>query len=708
MIDELIGKRFDGYEILERIGRGGMATVYRAMQHSMNRIVAMKVLPRELMKDDINLQRFSREVNIVAQLEHRNIVPVYDHGQIDGQPYIVMRYMSAGSIDDLLRHGPLPAEKCLKILQQIAPALDYAHSRNVLHRDLKPSNVLMDANGDAFLTDFGIARIVGSEGQGLTLTTQGVVGTPSYMSPEQAQGLTLDGRSDVYSLGIMLFEMTTGRRPFLSDTPYSIAVMQVTTPPPSPRSLNPKITIAVEQVILKSLKKKPDERYHSAEALSQTLEMAIENPTNFHDTEKRLRTSSETQPHPVQPIAQSPTFKPQPQPVYPVATPQSTPHNNAPVKSPPRKRANRNMLLSVLIGVGIGCALLLVVTLILAAIASQLLNGNASNGAVVDDATETLDAPIVITTPSENEDVLGIELPTRPAVRTTPLPNISAPTPTAGLSTLTGRLIYFARRSPDDSYELYRRTLNTAFEIQLTSDLGANMYPHVSPDGERVVYQSNKDGDDFDLYLTTVAGSGLRRILDNHVDDLMPAWSPDGRRIAFASDTRGDGRYDLFMIQSDGTNLVRLLTNGRRNSHPRWSPDGTQLIFTSGLAEDARTWDIWMLTIATGNLTNLTDNDVRDSWATFNTDGTMIYYLSQLDARIAILRLPVTGATFPELIYRTQGDEFLWGLSFAADRLLFNAGDAEQAGGEVFTLALDGSDRQLIPTDGGLIPIWFP
>ncbi len=269
-----VGATIGGYAIREEIGRGGMATVYRAHQLSMNRDVALKVLPLQYLNQPTSLDRFKLEASIVARLEHRAIVPVHDYGEFERIPYLVMRYMDGGSVDDLLATGPILPERTLQIVLQIAPALDYAHRQGVLHRDLKPSNILLDANGDAYLTDFGIARILGQNTR--PLTASGVVGTPSYMSPEQAQGHDLDGRSDVYALGVVLFEMLTSTRPFEGDTPYTVAVKHVTERPPSPCAINPALSRAVENVLLKALEKKRENRYMTATALAEALKHAIE------------------------------------------------------------------------------------------------------------------------------------------------------------------------------------------------------------------------------------------------------------------------------------------------------------------------------------------------------------------------------------------------------------------------------------------------
>lgn len=403
--EDLSGKQIGGYEILNIIGHGGMATVYRARQVSMQRIVALKVLPRQLMQDDTYLQRFHREVEIVSRLEHRNIVPVHDFGEFEGQPYIVMRYMPAGSVDDLLGRGPLDFDLSLKIIEQIAPALDYAHSKGVLHRDLKPSNILMDDNGDAYLTDFGIARVLGENRGGISITTRHVVGTPAYMSPEQAQGQALDNRSDLYALGVMLFEMTTGQRPFHADTPYGVAVLQVTAAPPAPRNINPNIPPALEVTIQRMLKKKPAERFHSAVIFAETARRAVERDGVVHDTLPGI--AKPTRPVEIRHMnAQSAASVPAPpRPVTPPPPrypPSYTPRRGQPPVSssasrPVRRRRPQNLWMSAAIGGIIGCGLLTILVILIA----LALNANApTNGAALR-SPEARDQSVNTSVPSQ-------------------------------------------------------------------------------------------------------------------------------------------------------------------------------------------------------------------------------------------------------------------------------------------------------------------
>ena len=323
MTDSLIGTMLGGCEIIEEVGRGGMATVYRAHQISMDRDVAVKVMPAQFSDQPTSLDRFKQEASIVARLEHRAIVPVHDYGEHEGIPYIVMRLMDSGSVEEQLAQGPIPLPRVLEILDQIAPALDYAHREGVLHRDLKPSNILIDTNGDAYLTDFGIARLLTSDAK--PLTTTGVVGTPSYMSPEQAQGHELDHRSDLYALGVVVFEMCTGVRPFEGETPYSVAVKHVTEPAPSACTINPALPRAVERVLYQALAKDRNLRHQSAREFADALRAAA---APSEDTQAELELPHPArQPEPPLTLERGTPSPPMPQPAIPNA---SYPHPSTP------------------------------------------------------------------------------------------------------------------------------------------------------------------------------------------------------------------------------------------------------------------------------------------------------------------------------------------------------------------------------------------
>lgn len=261
------GQVLGAYRIISQIGQGGMATVYKAYHAAMDRYVAIKVLPRPLAESPEFAGRFRQEARTIANLEHAHILPVYDHGESDGVLYLVMRYLDSGTLKDHLASGPLSITEIDRLFSQLAGALEYAHARGVIHRDLKPSNALIDARGDLFLTDFGIAKLLESDAR---FTGSGaMVGTPAYMSPEQAQGRKIDQRTDIYSLGIILYEMITGRIPFDAETPLAIILKHINAPLPLPSVIKPDVSPSIERILLKALAKDPADRFSSvAEFLS--------------------------------------------------------------------------------------------------------------------------------------------------------------------------------------------------------------------------------------------------------------------------------------------------------------------------------------------------------------------------------------------------------------------------------------------------------
>jgi serine/threonine-protein kinase len=270
------GERVGAYQIIEQLGRGGMATVYKAYHAALDRYVAIKVLHPAFKGDANFFERFQREAQIVARLNHPHIVPVYDFAEHEGTPYLVMRYIEGETLKARLDDDPLPPDQAMRYLRPVAAALSYAHEQGVLHRDIKPSNVIIDHEGQVYLADFGLARIAHAGDS--TLSRDAMIGTPQYISPEQAKGETgtLDARTDIYSLGVMLFEMLTGRVPFQADTPYAVVHDHIFTPLPPPTSLNPDLPQAVERVLLKALAKEPEDRYPDAQRFLQAYETVLD------------------------------------------------------------------------------------------------------------------------------------------------------------------------------------------------------------------------------------------------------------------------------------------------------------------------------------------------------------------------------------------------------------------------------------------------
>jgi serine/threonine-protein kinase len=262
---DLTGQSFGRYHLLEKLGEGGMATVYKAYDTRLEREVAVKIIRKEAFPSEVierMLKRFEREAKAMAKLSHANIVKVYDYGEHEGSPYIVMELLSGGTLKQRLGYA-MPWQEAVSLVEPIARALAYAHNEGILHRDVKPANILITKSGEPMLTDFGIAKLLERE-EGHTLTGTGVgVGTPEYIAPEQGLGQEVDGRADVYSLGIVLYELITGRKPYIADTPLAVLLKQVNDPLPRPSTIISGLPEQVEHVLIKALSKKPEDRYNS-------------------------------------------------------------------------------------------------------------------------------------------------------------------------------------------------------------------------------------------------------------------------------------------------------------------------------------------------------------------------------------------------------------------------------------------------------------
>ena len=274
MVD-LSGKSLGRYHIVQQLGEGGMASVYKAYDTRLERYVAVKVIRLEKDQDSSFLKRFEREAKALAKLSHPNIVHVDDYGEQDGVPYLVMDYIPGGTLKQRLGQ-PVNYQEAAKILAPVAHALYHAHMNGIVHRDVKPANVLMTAGGQPMLSDFGIAKLLEGE-QTTELTGTGVgIGTPEYMAPEQGTGEKVDERADIYSLGVVFYELITGRKPFRADTPMAVVIKHITEPLPRPDSFVPGLPEEVDQIIFKAMAKHPKDRYQTMEQFAMALERLVQ------------------------------------------------------------------------------------------------------------------------------------------------------------------------------------------------------------------------------------------------------------------------------------------------------------------------------------------------------------------------------------------------------------------------------------------------
>jgi serine/threonine protein kinase len=390
-----------------------MATVFLAFDPNVEREVALKLLPREFLYHESFRERFSREAKIIASLDHPNIVPIFDFGEVEGQPFFVMRYLTGGTLSDQLKAGPFGLREAANLVEKIGSALDYAHQKGVIHRDLKPANILFDQFETPNLADFGIARI---QETGATLTGSVFMGTPSYMSPEQVHGnRKLDGRSDIYALGVILFEALTGKRPYKADTAASLAIKHITEPVPEIREVMPSLPPGTETVIHRTMAKEPEHRYANAAELTDHLKRLASGQTL--QAARPVSRAARQRPSPTRPAPTLPDAVPSGPPVRPVAKRPSAP---GPVS--PRRRFPAWAM---------GAIALAVVVFIAAAVvlgsAAGLFGSDPTNTPTVEPTEELREEPSATPPLASTAGILDVERPDKTATPSATDPSL-APT----------------------------------------------------------------------------------------------------------------------------------------------------------------------------------------------------------------------------------------------------------------------------------------
>jgi Tol biopolymer transport system component len=607
---------FGQYHLIDLLGTGGMGTVYRADQPGLRRKVAIKVLNSAVIGQEDYAERFDREAQMAASLEHPHIVPVYDHGTTpDGINYVVMRLLTGGSLGQRLEQHrehetPLPTlAETGALLRQMASALDYAHRRGVIHRDIKPNNIMFDDQGNAYLVDFGIARLI-QDGQksGRTLTQTGmVVGTPAYIPPELWRGEEWTASADQYALGIVIYEMLSGRPPFEAPTLYQLIDSHLNATPPPLSVARPELPEALTPVLGRALSKSPEQRYETVGEFSRAFDIAVEDavatasnmPSGFFSLplpNERTRVLPQT---PQRNLLLNTLTTSAELPAQSVDTP-AVP---SPIQDNSGSKTRLRRFLPALLGL---IALLVVSGAVLLTIESN------SRGATLQ---ATLDS--FQTAQAANPRLISAEM--LGATTEACVANL-APVPSN-----VGQIAFQSDRS--GSTNIYLMDADGTDVRRLTDSTANDQYPIWSPDGSSLVFISGRDGNS-ELYVL-VSGEDRDtfeevRITHNTVDDANPAWSPDGTRIAFAS--RLEGSWDIYVVDADGANLTRLTDHIATDYAPVWSPDGTQIAFVS---ERDGNGEIYVMNADGSNPRRITNSDANDSESiVWSPDGSRLAFVS--------------------------------------------------------------------------------
>ncbi len=639
-----------------------MATVYLALDPRFQREVAIKLLPQANLNDPLFRARFEREAQTVAALEHPAIVPVHDFGEEDGRLYLVMAYMTGGSLADRLDAGPLPPAEAARTLRRIASGLDQAHKQGVVHRDLKPANILFDRYDNAYLSDFGIVKLAQATSN---LTGDGVIGTPSYMSPEQARGNEdIDGRSDIYALGAILFTMLSGQLPYEAETPIGVLIKHINQPVPTLSATAPHLA-AFDPVIQKAMAKAPADRYATADEMMVHLDRVA----GEYGARQAAAGPGDALPA----------------------------HDQVPQsrrRPPPWLLALGALFIIACLAGFIGGALALRSDDQppgQGAPAANLPPGDATEAAAgVQPVIPSPGATTALTMGSDDVDEAPA-LTATPTATTIPSPTtapaasdpatLPSPTVTATPPIRNGPIVF---DSADDIFIMSADGTNVR---QLTDNSVLDDEADISSDGRFIAYESYS-GSEWQIIIMDIDGRFPRELATGR----HPDWSPDDRYIAIESTT---SPQQIFVVDVLSGSARRVTNTGVHSRSPSWSPDGSEIVF---MIEVGSSWQLAVVNVATGAHEVITSGAPDKRFPVWSPDGELIAYNS-LAANGSIDQIWVvepSGSNAQRLTDEGQNGRPAW--SPDGQYLLFNSN--RSGSWLIYRMDRDGGNQRALSSEG--------
>ena len=736
--DSLVGRSFNGFRVTRLIARGGMGVVFEGVQESLDRAVAIKFLYPHLSDDERFRERFEREARAAARLSHPNIVRILDYG-VDGGLYYMIQDLIVGDslrerLTELHKTGAtLRTDMVVTIVEQVGHALAYAHEHGYVHRDVKPGNILLTKDGQAYLTDFGVVKLAGSNG----LTAAGmIIGTPEYMAPEQSAGATDIGpAADQYSLAVVTYEMLVGRVPFQAPTPAAVMRMHLTDPPPPPSSSMPWFPHEIETVLMRALAKEPFDRYDSVNDFVVDLRSGI-------DRARQAAGGTISRPA----VAAATMLDSAPAGATPAPSTGGGGANTPPgmlANTPPGMLAAGGNGSGAIVPGGtatggsggrnmvpiLAVAALVLLAAVIALGGFVLLKDNGSSNdsktptaAVAGGAGTSTAGSIAAASPTAAASTSAVVAePTPTAV---PTPEASPSVVAIGSETAPPgeilAILFSSHRGGVHDSEIYIMNPDGTDERKFTSARGHSWGPRIAPDGSEFFFSSVAPGQhtihdasggsttgsgNHDVYVANIQGSTIDNMQPVNLTNITAgftswdngwAYSPDSKQIAFTSDR--DGNWEIYTMDTSGGNIKRLTENPAQDGWPWWTADGKHILFTS---DRDGSWQIYIMNPDGSNVQELTHIAGRTNlYPAVSPDGKKVVFSSQVTATNEgdIYIMNIDGSDLTRLTNTAALNNIP---SFCPDseHIVF---ESDRAGNtDIYMMNSDGSDVKQLTTDPG-------